>query len=62
LHHFLLELGKGFAFVGRQYRITLNHRHFFVDLVFYYIKLKRYVLIDLKLNEVEHYDIGQMNM
>jgi predicted nuclease of restriction endonuclease-like (RecB) superfamily len=62
LHHFLLELGKGFAFVGRQYRITLNHRHFFVDLVFYHIKLKRYVLIDLKLNEVEHYDIGQMNM
>jgi predicted nuclease of restriction endonuclease-like (RecB) superfamily len=62
LHHFLLELGKGFAFVGRQYRITLNNRHFYVDLVFYHIKLKRYVLIDLKLEDVEHYDIGQMNM
>jgi predicted nuclease of restriction endonuclease-like (RecB) superfamily len=62
LHHFLLELGKGFAFVGRQYRLTLNNRHFYVDLVFYHIKLKRYVLIDLKLEDVEHYDIGQMNM
>ncbi|MEO0043800.1 MAG: hypothetical protein RL329_3248 [Bacteroidota bacterium] len=62
LHHFLLELGKGFAFVGRQYRMTLNNRHFYVDLVFYHIKLKRYVLIDLKLEDVEHYDIGQMNM
>ncbi len=62
LQKFLLELGKGFAFVGRQYRITLNNRHFFVDLVFYHIKLKRYVLIDLKLPDVKHHDIGQMNM
>jgi len=62
LHDFLLELGKGFAFVGRQYRITLNNKHYFVDLVFYHIKLKRYVLIDLKIEDVEHYDIGQMNM
>ncbi len=62
LQRFLLELGKGFAFVGRQYRITLNNRHFFVDLVFYHIKLKRYVLIDLKLPDVKHHDIGQMNM
>ncbi len=62
LQKFLLELGKGFAFVGRQYRITLNNRHFFVDLVFYHIKLKCYVLIDLKLPDVKHHDIGQMNM
>ncbi len=62
LQKFLLELGKGFAFVGRQYRITLNNRHFYVDLVFYHIKLKCYVLIDLKLPDVKHHDIGQMNM
>jgi len=62
LQRFLLELGKGFAFVGRQYRITLNNTHFHVDLVFYHIKLKCYVLIDLKKRKLEHYDIGQMNM
>ncbi len=62
LQKFLLELGKGFAFVGRQYRITLNGRHFHVDLVFYHIKLKCFVLIDLKLPDVKHHDIGQMNM
>ena len=62
LQKFLLELGKGFAFVGRQYRITLNGRHFYVDLVFYHTKLKCYVLIDLKLPDVKHHDIGQMNM
>lgn len=62
LQKFLLELGKGFAFVGRQYRITLNGRHFYVDLVFYHTKLKCYVLIDLKLPDVKHQDIGQMNM
>lgn len=62
LQKFLLELGKGFAFVGRQYRITLNGRHFYVDLVFYRTKLKCYVLIDLKLPDVKHQDIGQMNM
>lgn len=62
LQYFLLELGKGFAFVGRQYRITLNNTHYFVDLVFYHIKLKCYVLIDLKVPNVKHYDIGQMNM
>lgn len=62
LQEFLLELGKGFAFVGRQYRITLNNKHYHVDLVFYHIKLKCYVLIDLKLDNLEHYDIGQMNM
>ena len=62
LQAFLLELGKGFAYVGRQYRISVANRHYKVDLVFYHCILKCYVLIDLKINEVEHYDIGQMNM
>jgi len=62
LEHFLLELGKGFAFVGRQYRITINNTHFFVDLVFYHRILKCFVLIDLKVNKLHHWDIGQMNM
>jgi predicted nuclease of restriction endonuclease-like (RecB) superfamily len=62
LEHFLLELGKGFAFVGRQYKITLANRHFFVDLVFYHRILKCFVLIDLKRGEIEHNDIGQMNL
>ncbi len=62
LEHFLLELGKGFAFMGRQYKITLSNRHFFVDLVFYHRILKCFVLIDLKRGEIEHNDIGQMNM
>lgn len=62
LQQFLLEMGKGFAFVGRQQRITLNNRHYFVDLVFYHIKLKCYVLIDLKIGEVEHENIGQMKL
>lgn len=62
LQEFLLELGKGFAFVGRQYRVTLNNKHFYVDLVFYHRILKCFVLIDLKINNIEHNDIGQMNM
>lgn len=62
LQQFIMELGKGFAFVGRQYRITLNNVHYFVDLVFYHIKLKCFVLIDLKMPNVQHRDIGQMNM
>ncbi len=62
LQLFLLELGKGFAFISRQYRITLNNRHFYVDLVFYHYILKCFVLIDLKINKLEHYDIGQMVM
>jgi predicted nuclease of restriction endonuclease-like (RecB) superfamily len=60
LQHFLLELGTGFAFVRRQYKITLANKHNFVDLVFYNYILKCFVLIDLKVNEVEHKDIGQM--
>ena len=62
LQHFLLELGKGFAFVGRQYRITLGNRNFRVDLVFYHRILKCFVLIDLKKEEAGYEDIGQMNM
>ncbi|TXK51537.1 DUF1016 domain-containing protein [Pontibacter qinzhouensis] len=62
LEEFLLELGKGFAFIGRQYRISLANRHFFVDLVFYHRILKCFVLIDLKRGEIEHNDIGQMNL
>jgi len=62
LEMFLLELGKGFAFVGRQYKITLANRHFYIDLVFYHRILKCFVLIDVKRGEIEHTDIGQMNM
>ncbi|GAB2494671.1 PDDEXK nuclease domain-containing protein [Algoriphagus taiwanensis] len=62
LQDFLLELGKGFAFIGQQYRITLANRHFYVDLVFYHRILKCFVLIDLKRGEIDHQDIGQMNL
>ncbi len=62
LEQFLLELGKGFAFIGQQYRITLNNTHFYVDLVFYHRILKCFVLIDLKIRAVNHQDIGQMNL
>ena len=62
LQNFLLELGKGFAFIGRQYRITLGNRNYRVDLVFYHRILKCFVLIDLKKEEVGYEDIGQMNM
>ena len=62
LQPFLLELGKGFTYVGRQYRITINNSHYRVDLVFYHRILRCFVLIDLKINEVEHHDIGQMNL
>lgn len=61
LSQFLLELGRGFAFIGQQYRFSIAGRHYFVDLVFYHVVLKTYVLIDLKRNEVQHEDIGQMN-
>ena len=62
LQPFLLELGKGFTFVGRQYRVPINNTHYRVDLVFYHRILRCFVLIDLKINEVEHHDIGQMNL
>ena len=61
LQEFLLELGKGFSFVGRQRRITADGEHFYVDLVFYNYLLKCFVLIDLKLGKLTHQDIGQMN-
>lgn len=62
LQTFLLELGKGFAFIGRQYPLTINNIHYRIDLVFYHRILKCFVLIDLKKNAVKHKDIGQMNM
>jgi predicted nuclease of restriction endonuclease-like (RecB) superfamily len=62
LQYFLLELGKGFAFIGRQYRITLGNRHHYIDLVFYHRILKCFVLIDLKREEAGYADVGQMNM
>lgn len=62
LGQFLLELGKGFAFIGKQYRISLDNNHFYIDLVFYHRILKCFVLIDLKKGKVNHQDIGQMNL
>ena len=62
LQSFILELGKGFAFVGRQFRVTLDNTHYRVDLVFYHRILKCFVLFDLKVREVKHHDIGQMNL
>lgn len=62
LQLFLLELGKGFAFVARQYKISLRNKHFYIDLVFYHRILKCFVLIDLKIKSVKHSDIGQMNL
>jgi predicted nuclease of restriction endonuclease-like (RecB) superfamily len=57
----LLELGRGFAFIGRQYIVPIGARRFKVDLVFYHTILKCYVLIDLKRNEIKHSDIGQIS-
>lgn len=62
LEHFLLELGKGYAFVGRQVRFTFDDKHFRVDLVFYNRILQSFVLIDLKIGEITHQDLGQMQM
>ena len=61
LSKFLLELGKGFAYVGRQQRMTIGGRTYCVDLVFYHRILKCFVLIDLKRGEIQHEDVGQMN-
>ena len=60
LQTFLLELGKGFAFISRQERITLDGDHFYIDLVFYHAILKCYVLIDLKVGKLAHADLGQI--
>jgi predicted nuclease of restriction endonuclease-like (RecB) superfamily len=62
LQKFLLELGKGFSFVARQFKITLDNEHYFIDLVFYHRILKCFVLVDLKTRKVKHQDIGQMNL
>jgi predicted nuclease of restriction endonuclease-like (RecB) superfamily len=62
LEKFLLELGRGFAFVGRQYRLTLAEDSFYADLVFYNIPLKCYVIIELKTRKLKHQDLGQLQM
>jgi predicted nuclease of restriction endonuclease-like (RecB) superfamily len=62
LQQFLLELGKGFAFMARQQRITLDGQHFFVDLVFYNRLTRSFVLVDLKVGALTHQDLGQMQM
>ena len=62
LQSFLLELGKGFTFVKQQYPICINNKVYHCDLVFYHRILKCFVLIDLKRGEVQHEDIGQMNL
>lgn len=62
LQQFLLELGTGFAFIGRQVRFTFDEEHFLVDLVFYNRLLRCFVLFDLKIGELKHQDIGQMQM
>jgi predicted nuclease of restriction endonuclease-like (RecB) superfamily len=62
LEYFLLELGKGFTFVGRQKRFTAHEKHFYIDLVFYHRFLKCFVLVDLKIGELTYQDLGQMQM
>ena len=62
LQKFLLELGRGFSFVSRQKLISFDGRHFYIDLVFYNYILKCFVLIDLKLGDLTHQDLGQMQM
>jgi predicted nuclease of restriction endonuclease-like (RecB) superfamily len=62
LRDFLMELGKGFSFVGRQFRVSTETSHFYVDLVFYNYLLKCFVLIDLKTKKLTHENIGQMDM
>lgn len=62
LQKFLLELGRGFSFVSRQKRFTFDGRHFYIDLVFYNYILKCFVLIDLKIGDLTHQDLGQMQM
>ena len=62
LQNFLIELGKGYAFVGRQYHIKTEKEDYYIDLVFYNYILKCFVLIDLKTNKITHQDVGQMDM
>jgi len=61
LQEFILELGKGFTFVGRQKRITIDNEHYYIDLIFYHRILRCLVLIDLKMGKLIHADVGQMN-
>lgn len=61
LQHFLLELGKGFAFVARQQKIATEDQDFYIDLVFYNYKLKCFLLVDLKIGKLTHQDVGQMD-
>ena len=62
IEHFLLELGKGFLFETRQKRFSFDNRNFYVDLVFYNRLLRAYVIIDLKIGDLKHQDLGQMQM
>jgi len=62
LHSFILELGRGFAFVSRQYHLNVDSDHYYIDLVFYNYILKCFVLIDLKVGKLTHQDVGQMDM
>lgn len=61
LQEFILELGKGFTFVGRQKRITIDNEHYYIDLVFYHRILRCLILIDLKVGKLDHKDVGQIN-
>jgi len=62
LQIFLLEMGKGFAFVARQERLTLDGDHFYIDLVFYHTILKCYIIIDIKTGKLTHQDLGQLQL
>ncbi|MGD9931663.1 MAG: YhcG family protein [Mangrovibacterium sp.] len=62
LHSFILELGRGFAFISRQYHLNVDSEHYYIDLVFYNYILKCFVLIDLKVGKLTHQDVGQMDM
>jgi predicted nuclease of restriction endonuclease-like (RecB) superfamily len=62
LQQFIMEMGKGFAFIGRQYRMNIGGKHFYLDLLFYHRILKCFVLVDLKRGEIDHLDVGQMNL
>lgn len=62
LQRFIMEMGKGFAFIGRQYRMSIGGKHFYLDLLFYHRILKCFVLVDLKRGEIDHQDVGQINL
>lgn len=62
IRDFLMEMGRGFAFVARQQHIVTETEDYFIDLVFYNIELKCYVLVDLKMGKITHQDVGQIDM